>query len=81
MCKYYLECTCNCTLKKCNHRGSEVTLWEDYKEKKVYCTKCGNTRKVRKYNYTPRVVCPYAGLCQKTYVAPVVNNDIYIVIW
>lgn len=79
-CNYYVEC--NCTVKACSHRGTEVTLWETAKERKVYCTMCGNTRLVRKYK--KRVVCPYANIHPKRVVCPfankpVVNNDVYIV--
>ncbi len=81
MCRnYYMDC--NCTVKaSCSHRGTEATLWETAKERKVYCTVCGNIRIVRK-----RVVCTYKRpvcnrVCNRVcvYNKPVVRDNVYVV--
>lgn len=86
-CNYYLDCKTVCTVRPCSHRGTEVTLWEDHKERKVYCTTCGNNRIVRKY--TRRAICPFANVCSRSFTCPmartpmvrptVINNDVYVV--
>lgn len=59
MCKYYWDCKTTCTLKRayCSCT-SEITLWENADEKKLFCTDCGKTRVVKKYN--PCAFCPFA---------------------
>ncbi len=85
MCKYYLDCKTTCKTT-CNVRRvptyrqaparsyytSEVTLWEDADEKKLYCPYSGRTRIVKKYN--PCRNCPFAN-----YKAPK-QDKVYLII-